>query len=320
MANELRGVTATGSTCYALIVNSVGKFWNGTAFEDYDSGSYSDYDIAMTEQGVSGIFLGNFPSGITASGTYEYFVKRQLTGSVQETDPVINTGKVDWTGSSSATYAVGSMTGSDFYDYVLRQGFKRTDKSTEVYEAITDAIREMRRRFMFDEAEVEAVTTDSISILGDYQLSLESDFGLLLGVTIEDGTNATPLKQVTKSKFNDLYPDINVTADRGYPLNFTVYAGSIQIGPAPDQVSYSYRVTYSQRGGTVSASTTGVPFTALYRHVLCDTVLSRLFYIMEDFDKGNFYKQRFEDQFLLSVRRERMNSGESVFNQEGFYL
>ena len=41
------------------------------------------------------------------------------------------------------------MTGAEFYAYVLRLGFKRTDKETEFFEACTDAVEEMRRRFGF---------------------------------------------------------------------------------------------------------------------------------------------------------------------------
>lgn len=318
MSNELRAATATGNVCDAIVMNSAGRVWNGSVFESYSSANYSSYLISLTEVGISGIYLGNFPTGITSSGTYEYFVKRRTDVTAAEDDPIVNTGKIDWTGTSVVVAGAGSMSGTDWLAYVLRGGFKRTDKETEVFEETTDAIQEMRRRFMFDEAEAETITTDTISVLGDYRLSVESDFGLLLGVVIEDGKIATPLVHVSKHDFEQLYPDINVTSDRGYPKYFTIFGGSILIGPAPDRVSYSYRLSYSTRGGTVIGSTVGVPFTAAYRDVLRANVLARLWMLMDEYDKAATFKASFEEQFTFVTRRERNNSGVGNFNVRPF--
>jgi hypothetical protein len=252
---------------------------------------------------------------ITSTGTYEYFVHRQIGGSAAEGDPVINTGKIDWTGSTSASAASGAMSGSAFRDYVLRLGFKRTDKDTELYEAVTDAIQIMRRRFMFDEAEVDSNSTDSISVLGDFKLTQELDMGLLLNITLQDGTDATVLEKISKAKYDELYPDVNVTADRGYPEHFCIYAGRIYLGPIPNSVAYTYRLGYSKRAGTIIVSTTGVPFTDLYRDVLADLTLSRLYDMLEDYDKAAAYLNKFEIGFASAVRRERANAGLGTFNQ-----
>jgi hypothetical protein len=205
------------------------------------------------------------------------------------------------------------MTASDFRAYVLRRGFIRTDKDTELYEAMTDAIQELRRLFKFDEAEAETTTTDTISVLGDFKLTLETDFGMLVGIVIEDSDIGAPLQQVTKREFDELYSSINVETDKGYPLHFCIYAGQIYIGPIPDSVSYSYRISYSKRAGTITSSTTSVPFTDLYRDVLADNVLGRLYDDLEEFDKANRYRQKFIEGFEGMKRRERLNSGEHFF-------
>lgn len=205
------------------------------------------------------------------------------------------------------------MTGAEFYAYVLRLGFKRTDKSTEFYEATTDAIEEMRRRFMFDESEKELTTTDTIAVDGDFKVTVESDFGLLLGVTIQDGTNAFELEQKTKSEFNELYPDINVTNDRGYPKHFCIFGGNIHIGPIPDAVTYTYRLIYSIVAGTVTTDTASVPFTNVYRDVLADNVLYRLYKGLGNMELAGVHRQSFEEGFLQATRRDRNNSGVSTF-------
>lgn len=316
MAKEITGVAPSG-TLYARIKNRAGLWWNGSTFEAYTAVNWSNYVIALTEEGNSGEYVADFPAGITTSGTYVWRVHRTTT-TAAEGDLTVNFGTTDWTGSSSIIGASGSMTGSEFYDYVLRLGFKRTDKATEVYEAITDAQQELRRRFMFDEAENEITTTDTITVLGDFKLSLESDFGLLLGIMLEDDDTGTPLIRITKSEFDDRYPSINVDTHRGYPREYCIYAGQIYIGPAPDSISYVYRLSYSRRAGTVIASTTGVPFTNVYRDILADCTLARLYKGLEDFDKSNFYRTEFENQFFLAQRRETINSGSHCFNVTPF--
>lgn len=315
MAREIRGTSPSG-TLYARLMNSTGYWWNGTTFEAYVAGNYSTYDLAMTEEGASGVYVADFPSAITTGGTYEYFVHRQAGGSPAEGDLVVNTGRIDWTGTATASAATGAMTATDWLAYLLRRGFKRTDKSTEIYEATTDAIQEMRRRFMFDEAEVDTTTTDTISVLGDFKLTVESNLGLILSVTLQDGTDAVSLGLISKAKFDALYPDINVTADRGYPKHACLYAGQIYIGPIPDSVSYTYRLSYSERAGTITSTTTGVPFTNLYRDVLADRVLMQLYRDLDEFDKADRYEASFEKGFLLATRRETLNSKASTFSMK----
>lgn len=318
MANELRGATSSAETCYALILNSAGQFWNGSTFETYSPSNYTDYDVAMLEVGSSGIYLGNFPTLITTGGTYEYFVKRRAGATPAEDDAIAGSGSIDWTGTTVVSAGAGSMTGAEWLAYVLRGGFKRTDKDTEVFEETTDAIKEMRRRFMFDEAETEITSTDTITVLGDFKITIESDMGMLLGVTLQDGTNAHRLKQLSKTLFDSHYSDINVTNDRGYPEHYSVYGGNIYIGPIPDSVAYSYRLSYSTKGGTIVSGTTAVPFTNLFRDVLRDNVLSRLYKLMDDFEKSAEYRRSFEQGFLHATRQERHNSGVGNFNVTPF--
>lgn len=312
MAREIRGVSSDG-TLYARLINKAGLWWNGSAFEAYDAASYADYVVAMTEQGASGVYVADFPAAITTGGTYDYFIHLVAGVSAAEGDPVVNTGKIDWTGSESISAAAGSMSGSEFRDYVLRRGFKRTDKDEELYEAVTDAIQELRIRFAFDEAETEATTTDTIDVLGDYKIAAESDLGLLLGVVLEDDDKGTPLVKINKARFDELYPGASLDQFRGYPKHYCAFAGQIYIGPVPDRGSFAYRLSYSKRAGTVLSSTAGVPFTNLYRAMLSDLTTANLYYGLDEDAKGDACRQRFENGFLLATRRERQNAGGGTF-------
>lgn len=318
MANELEGIGQPDTTTYAMVKRR-GVFANNTdeTFNVYDTDDRNDYAVSMTELGdSSGMYQANFPSWITESGSYEYVVF-QTAGSVSEEDTYIGGGTVDWTGSSAASSSTGAMTGSDTYDYILRT-FKRTDKSQEVYDAITDTVRDIRLRYHFDEATADTTTTDTITVAGDFKIDVESNLGMLLGVVLQDDENARPLIQLTKVQFDEKYPDINVTDDDGYPKHYCVFAGAIYIGPRPDKTTYSYRLSYSTRGGTVTASTSAVPFTAVDREMVKHGALSRLFVMLEQPDLASVHEALFEKRFQINVNRERKNNGEGTFTVTPF--
>jgi len=89
----------TGLTLYGVIRSFANTVWNGSSLESYTSGNWANYDVAMSEQGSSQVYVGTFPGSIT-SGGYHVTIHRQAGGSVAETDPVIGSGGVDWTGSA----------------------------------------------------------------------------------------------------------------------------------------------------------------------------------------------------------------------------
>ncbi len=111
MSSEIRGVSSSG-TLYARVMNDDGQIWNtaGSAFETYDALNYTDYDIAMTQQGSSGVYVGDFPTAITMADTYEYFVHIQAGATPAEGDTIINTGKIEWTGSEAVSSSTASAT------------------------------------------------------------------------------------------------------------------------------------------------------------------------------------------------------------------
>lgn len=316
MSKELEAIAAgTGNTVYAIIRQPrTGKYWNGTSYENYTTANRSDYAIALTEEGSTGDFSGDFPSGITASGTYEYKTYIQAGTSPADSDQFANAGTVDWTGTGEASGdSSGGMTGSDFYDYLLRCGFKRTDKETEVYEAITDTIADLRIRFDFDEAQQDSTSTDTIDTIGDYRISLESTTALLLGVIMQDGLIATPLTQISKAKFDAFYPDIANGQWTGYPRHFCVHAGSIYIGPVPELTSYVYRLSWSARGGTVTSSTSSVPFTGLSRETVKDGAYFRLYNGLEMSDAAAQFKALYEAGCERLKARDRQIRGAGFF-------
>ena len=108
----------TGLTLYSVVRSFAATVWNGSALEAYNGSNWANYDIALTEQGTSQVYVGTF-SGSIAAGPYHVTVHRQAGGSPAESDPVIGSGGIDWDGSavispfdaSSDTVDLGKISG-----------------------------------------------------------------------------------------------------------------------------------------------------------------------------------------------------------------
>lgn len=205
-----------------------------------------------------------------------------------------------------------SMTGAEFRTYVLSV-FKRTDKDTELYEAITDTLIDMRIRFPFEEFACEAYT-GGITTLGEYKLDIPTDLGLFVAnVRIHDGDDSYPLIRLNKAQFDRKFSNPNYAdVDTDMPKYYCVYAKQILLGHVPDSVDYQYEVNYSEEpADEITASTTSVPFTDIYREVLRMGVLYRLFVMLGNDEEATKWKLLYEEELTRLIDRDKRNT-ESV--------
>ena len=108
MSNEIFANYTTGSTIYAVRFQLDGNvlLTDGATDEVWGTGSRDadDYDITMTEDGVSGHFVGDFDaSGNISSGVYRVTVFLQDGGSPADSDFAISQGEIYWSGTMEAT-------------------------------------------------------------------------------------------------------------------------------------------------------------------------------------------------------------------------
>ena len=97
MAGELKTSYITGQTVYFLLRNNTGQVWNGSAFEAYVAGNFATYDIAASEQGTSGFYVGTMPAAI--AGTYNVEARVQAGGSPAQSDLSLGSGPIEWNGT-----------------------------------------------------------------------------------------------------------------------------------------------------------------------------------------------------------------------------
>ena len=104
MSREIQVKFLTGKTVYSTIRNQTsGALWNlsggaGGAFENFVSGNWLGYSISLTEQGVSAVYMGNFPTAIGA-GVYSLDAREQIGASPVQTDAGVATGDIHWNGT-----------------------------------------------------------------------------------------------------------------------------------------------------------------------------------------------------------------------------
>lgn len=202
------------------------------------------------------------------------------------------------------------MTGSEFHDYVVRT-FKRTDKSTEIYDAITDTILDMCERMDFEDTKVEAYTAGGISSLGDYKLDLPSDFGRLIGdVRWSDQDNSRTLVRLSKREFNEKFGDLDGDDPiDGEPTHYCVFGNQVLLGPVPDDTTYEYQLDYSTfPADEITSATTEVIFTDKARECVKFGTLSRLYELMEEWDTAEKYKMKYEAELGQFAEREKENT------------
>ena len=199
-------------------------------------------------------------------------------------------------------------TGPEFLAYVKKK-FIRTDKDTEIYEAITDTISDIKYDTKLEAYKEEAYIV-GISTLGEYRIALPADFGSLIGdvILIDPDTNDSRiLNKISKQEYDEKYSDRLYSAyadmDSSMPIDFCIYAGQIYLGPVPDKTTYKYQINYSTYETTaITASTTSVPFTSNYfeRNVLRDGVLAEMNDLMENYEEANYRRA------LFTVGKDKM--------------
>jgi len=101
MASEITVAYKTGQLLYVLIFNTVGEVWNflTAVFEAVVNSDWTDYELALAEQGTTGIYEGNFPA--LSAGNYSVIVYQQKGSGPLPSDgpPLAPAQTLEWDGS-----------------------------------------------------------------------------------------------------------------------------------------------------------------------------------------------------------------------------
>jgi hypothetical protein len=206
------------------------------------------------------------------------------------------------------------MTGLNFYTYVLAI-LKRTDKSTEVYQSMTDTVRDMRLRFLSEDFK-SINTALTISTIGNYSSALPSDFGHLIGDVMIKETSADesypPLNKISIEEYNSKYPDrFNTTVGNrmtGFPYDYCIFGGNLLVGPPVDKTTYEFRFAYSTEDEVeISSGTSNVPFTDRYRKTVRYGVLKEMYLSLENYEEADVWSKLYEIDLQKIIENDKQN-------------
>lgn len=129
----LAPVGTTNLTVYVQIRSRLNSMiWNGSAFEVYSSADIANYATLLSEEGAAGSYVGNFPTAI-AQGSYGLVARQRVGGVVAESDPIVATGNLDWTGTAVGVPQYDPTTGllnvnmEPVLDLVIEDGWSFQD-------------------------------------------------------------------------------------------------------------------------------------------------------------------------------------------------
>ena len=226
MANEIRQIFAAGFTLYAVVRERDGDvaYLTGEAFEVWGLGGRDadDYDVPLTYKAV-GMYIGDFPTWIDA-GRYDVMVFRQAGGVPLDTDVLVGTTEIVWTGS--AAVGVG-----------------------EVGAAITvaQAKEHLRITHADDDTYIEAITLAASEYCEDYQNKVyvaREVVDYLDSFPTEIRPVRSPLISVTTIKYYDTDGNLQTLANTVYDV------GTFK---EPGRISLKYNQSWPDTRGIINA-------------------------------------------------------------------
>lgn len=191
MSNELIIHYATGSTLYVILANSIGQVYNGSTFEAPQSANWATYDIAMTEAATAtGIYRANMPS--VAEGAYSFAVRSQAGGSPAVSDPAVDSGHIDWTGTQRAnigaiTLAAGAIDATaiadgganKIADHVLRRHSANVEGSSHgdsiAFKSLLGTVSKQTHKVDIDGTDLDTYKSDGTTVLGTQALVTDAN-------------------------------------------------------------------------------------------------------------------------------------------------
>lgn len=212
------------------------------------------------------------------------------------------------------------MTGANFLAYV-KQTFKRTDKDTEIYTAVADTVMDMRSRMISDEFSTVSAALTGITVIGDYQLTLPTDFGHLIGDVLIKDTSADdvylPLNRITKPEWDIKYNQALASAVgnrlTGTPTEYCFFGGKIYLGSPVDKITYEFKINYTTEDApTYTGVTAVIPFTDQFREVVKAGTLQRIFREVGNYPESDIWGDVYVDGVMNVIENDDFNRDGSV--------
>lgn len=188
------------------------------------------------------------------------------------------------------------MTRLNFLAYVKRI-FKRTDKDTEIYEALNETIKDIGTRGPFPGYAFTSYTPCVVE-QEDYPLPtdllhISHPIKLLDGSAT--GDSGAPLEFISKAEYDIREPNPNRTSPAtGKPTAYTIYSNQIMLTPIPDSTDYLIEIDWGKIPPSLSADSDTAAFQEVGDEVIKWGTLWRLFAGVGLYEDADYWRNLYE--------------------------
>jgi len=189
------------------------------------------------------------------------------------------------------------MTRLEFLTYITSV-FKRTDKNTEIYQALNDTIKDIAARHPSEaysfQSWVPTVDGQEDYPLPTDLLHLAHPIRCLEGSATNDDGKA--LVKLTKEEYDVIEPNPNRTSpDTGEPWAYTIFSNAILLTDIPDDQGWILEINWGKIPTSLDDDGDTSSFKSTWDEILQWGSLWRLFAGIGMYDEANYWEQKYED-------------------------
>jgi hypothetical protein len=199
----------------------------------------------------------------------------------------------------------------------IKYDFKRTDKDTEMLQAINDAIVDISTRMPHGAYKYQSYLP-CVASQEDYPLP-STIIHLLHPVKLLEGSGTNdegyPMERISKEEYDVLEINPNRTSPpTGQPTKYCIYSGSILLSPVPDVSTYLLELDWTKRPTVLTADGESPALGAEYDEVIKQMVMARLMRSIELYQEADYWRGMYEDPYgnavgllqrLLDIERDK---------------
>jgi len=202
------------------------------------------------------------------------------------------------------------MTRLQFLTYI-KQDFKRTDKDTEIYQALNDTLKDICSRGEPMEGYTYQSWCPTVVGQEDYPLPgtllyLHHPIRLLEGSAT--GDSGYSLIYTTKNNYDIIEPNPNRTSPAtGMPSLYTIWSNSVLLSPIPDKATYILEINWGRTTNELTGASDTSFLLSQYDEIVKWGTLMRLYLGLGLDQEGAKYAALYNDPIMGVKKIEHQN-------------
>lgn len=188
---------------------------------------------------------------------------------------------------------------------------KRTDKNSQIYDALNETIKDIGTRDSFHEYSFQSYTT-CVAVQEDYPLpttllQVKHPIRLIEGAATGDsGWNLTKL---SKEEYDFREPNPNrISPSTGRPTAYCIFSNSILVTPIPDK-AYLLEINWGNVPSSLASNDDLPAYLNIWDETIKHGVLFRMFALLGLYQDADYWRALYETGISRMIDYNRDKSG-----------